>query len=361
MLLTDGSVQRIELVCTMITSFGARAKKEKKEKEEKEAFITNGSILLEKLVAFCNGRCYPIRRYSAEELERATKNFDKQQLIKEYGYFNLYKGVSQGRKIMIKKFIVRKIDEHMAFDEIVYTSQLWPHRNILKLLGCCLETRYPILVFEYVEDKTLADVILDRNEEYFRAISWKFRLKIVSDIANAVVYLHTALPRPIVHRNIKSSSIFLDENCVAKLSDFSISLCIPEGETYVQDIAKGTIGLIAPESVLTGIVTEKTDVFSFGVFLLVVLTGQAAFDFHRQEKGEQFLLVNHFKEQIHKNRFGDMVDPVITAEGQWPGKEQQLQAFAALAFRCASPSAADRPTMIEVAKELRHMYKSFST
>ncbi|KAJ4839074.1 hypothetical protein Tsubulata_037076 [Turnera subulata] len=169
--------------------------------------------------------------------------------------------------------------------------------------------------------------------------------------------MHTAFSRPIVHRNLKASSVFLDQNYVAKLSDFSITVSIPEGESHVKDRVEGTIGLIAPESLRTGCFNEKNDVYGFGVLLPVMLTGQRAFDSSRPEKGEEFLLVDHVKKNIQKNRFREMVDPSITAKEPWPRKEQQLEAFAGLAFKCTYHSAEDRPTMIEVAKELRYMYQ----
>eukprot|EP00257_Ricinus_communis_P001816 XP_002512394.2 non-functional pseudokinase ZED1 [Ricinus communis] len=329
----------------------------KKDMEVKEAFLINGSKLLEKSVAFCNGRCNPIRNFSSEELEKATRNYNEKQVLKLDGYFELYKGFLQDRPVIVKKFLEVGV-EQLAINEIVYASAMSVHINSIKLLGCCLETPSPILVFESAKEKTLADRIIDRNDDHFEPVKWKLRLKIVADIANVVVYIHTAFPRPIVHRNIKASNILLDEDYVAKLSDFSLCVSIPEGKSRVRDIMAGTMGLIASESLATGYFNEKSDVYSFGVVLLVVLTGQRSFDFSRTETGEQFLLVNHVKKHIETGGFKEMVDPIIVAEEAGNRKGQELEDFRDLALRCIHDSAEERPTMIEVAKQLRHIYLS---
>ncbi|KAJ9173353.1 hypothetical protein P3X46_016499 [Hevea brasiliensis] len=331
-------------------------RKKDREVTDETAFLINGSMLLEKLVAFCNGRCNPIRNFSAEELEKATNNYDKKQVLKLDGYFELYKGFLQDRPVIVKKFVENQM-EQFAINEIVYASGMSKHKNALKLLGSCLETPCPILVFESAEDKTLADRILDRNDAFFQTVPWNLRLKIAADIANVVVYIHTAFPRPIVHRNIKASNILLDENYVAKLSDFALCVSIPEGKSHVKDLVAGTVGLIAPESLAGGYFNEKSDVYSFGVTLLVLLTGQRSSDLSRNEKGEEFLLVNQVKKSIEMNIFREMVDPIIVEEAAMLGKEQQLEAFRSLALRCINDSAEDRPIMIEVAKELRHIYQ----
>ncbi|GMN56370.1 hypothetical protein TIFTF001_025502 [Ficus carica] len=154
------------------------------------------------------------------------------------------------------------------------------HNNVLKLLGRCLELPNPMLVYEYVENKGP----LNAWGRHFgcdgSSLSWKTTLKVAKDIANAVTYLHTAFPRPIIHLNIKLENVFLDKNLVAKLSNFSCSLTIPEGESVVK--VEGMDELVPvfidPVYVLEGDVSEQSDVYSFGIFLLVLLTRRRAYE-----------------------------------------------------------------------------------
>lgn len=230
------------------------------------------------------------------------------------------------------------------------------HKSFMKLLGCCLEAQIPILVFEYVGDRTLSDFLWGSEEARCQPLLWIPRSKIAVDMANAVAFLHAAFAKPIVFRNIKPLNILLDDNHEAKLSDFSISISIPKGESHVRDSVAGATGLIAPEYLTTGNFNEKQDVFNFGVFLLVLLSGQMVVDFSRPEK--EILLQDHVKKCIEDDRFNKVIDSTIIAEGTWPGKEQQLQAYTTLSLRCISELAEDRPTMVDVSQELRKIYWS---
>ncbi|KAJ9162511.1 hypothetical protein P3X46_022276 [Hevea brasiliensis] len=329
-----------------------RIKRDKKPEME-TAFMKNGGMLLEKLIASCDGKCNPLRIYPADELKRATNDYDPQKIITRDSGYKLYKGVLQQRPVSVKKFKENSEQYEYCFNDIVFASQMSVHKNFLKLLGCCLETKIPILVFESVEDGSLADRLYGPNKTHFEPLLWTQRLKIAMEIANAIAYLHAAFPKPIVFRNIKPLNIFLDESHVAKLSDFSLAVSIPEGESHVKDFVAGGLGLIAPEYCTTNCFNEKQDVFNFGIFLLMLLTGQMAVDPRRE-----LVLVDHVKKYIEDDRFNDIVDSIIVEEGSWLGKYQQLQTFKVLSIRCISESEEDRPEMIDVAKELRQMYKS---
>ncbi|KAB5529294.1 hypothetical protein DKX38_019375 [Salix brachista] len=331
-------------------------KKDKKVNKE-TAFIRNGSKLLEKLVDICDGKCNSIRRFSATELKKATNNYDPQKLLIEDAFYKLYKGFLQGRPVSVKKFEDGDTEYELCFNDIVYSSKMSVHKSFVKLLGCCLETQIPILVFEYVGEWTLKDCLWGSEEARCRPLQWIPRSKIAMDMANAVAFLHAAFARPIVFRNIKSWNILLDDNHEAKLSDFSYSISIPEGESHVRDVVTaGTRGLIAPEWLTTGNFNEKQDVFNFGGLLLVLLSGQRPND--SSCPAEEILLRNQVKKCIEDDRLNEVIDSTLIAEGAWPGKEQQLQAFAALSLRCMSEVPEDRPTMIDVSKELRKMHLS---
>ncbi|KAJ6384511.1 hypothetical protein OIU78_027753 [Salix suchowensis] len=249
-----------------------------KKVNKKTAFIRNGSKLLEKLVEICDGKCNSIRRFSATELKKATNNYDPLKLLTYDIGYELYKGFLQGRPVSVKKF--RDGDERyeQCLNDIVYASKMSVHKSFVKLLGCCLETQIPILVFEYVGDRTLKDCLWGSEEVRRRPLLWIPRSKIAMDMANAVAFLHAAFARPIVFRNINPWNILLDDNHEAKLSDFSLSVSIPEGESHVTEAVTGTYGHIAPEYLATGNFNEKQDVFNFGGFLLVLLSGLMPYD-----------------------------------------------------------------------------------
>ncbi|KAB5529296.1 hypothetical protein DKX38_019377 [Salix brachista] len=331
-------------------------KKDKKVNKE-TAFIRNGSKLLENLVHICDGKCNSIRRFSATELEKATNNYDPRKLLTSDGFYKLYKGFLQGRPVSVKKFEDGDKWYEYCFNDIVYSSKMSVHKSCVKLLGCCLETQIPILVFEYVGDRTLGDCLWGSEEARCRPLLWIPRLKIAMDMANAVAFLHAAFARPIVFRNIKPKNILLDDNHEAKLSDFSLSISIPEGESHVKGATvSGTLGFMAPEYCTTADFNEKQDVYNIGVILLMLLSGRYPKDSSRPEE-EIFLLI-HVEDCVEDDRLNEVIDSTIIAEGAWPGKEQQLQAFAALALRCISEVAEDRPSMIDVSKELRKMHRS---
>ncbi|KAB5529295.1 hypothetical protein DKX38_019376 [Salix brachista] len=332
-------------------------KKDKKVNKE-TAFIRNGSKLLEKLVDIWDGKCNSIRRFSATELKKATNNYDPRKLLTTDSFYKLYKGFLQGRAVSVKKFKHGDKEYEYCFNDIVYASKMSAHKSFVKLLGCCLETQIPILVFEYVGNRTLSDCLWGSEEAHCRPLLWIPRSKIAMDMANAVAFLHAAFAKPIVYRNMKPTNILLDDNHEAKLSDFSYSISIPKGESHVSDVVKGTLGLIAPEYVITGNFKEKLDVFNFGVILLMLLSGQTLYD--RSRPAEEILLLHHVKKCVEDDRLNKIIDSTIIAEGAWPGKEQQLQAFAALALRCISLKSLkeeDRPSMIDVSKELRKIHQ----
>ncbi|KAK6288648.1 hypothetical protein POUND7_000189 [Theobroma cacao] len=213
------------------------------------------------------------------------------------------------------------------------------HKNVLKVLGCCLETRKPIIVYEFAGSKILSTCISATNDE---PLPWKCRLKIATGIASAVAYLHTAFSRPVIHRDIKCSNILLDQNNVPKLIDFGLCISIPKGQTHViDDLVLWRILNLTPEYKDRGYLTEKYDVYMFGMFPIQLLSGQNA----------GYILARHGIENL-KNA----IDSRIRNEGF---ALKQLQDCTTLFFRCISSDEEERPTMVEVAKELKRIDQSF--
>ncbi|XP_044471808.1 serine/threonine-protein kinase ZRK1-like [Mangifera indica] len=308
-----------------------------------ERFFENGKILLEGLIASCNGKCNPIRSFSVKEIKIGTNNHDPHNIMKDYGFYKLYRGSLQDRPVSVMKFISEShCSRKYIFNCIVFASQM-RHKNFLKLIGCCLESELPVLVFECMQQWTLADRIYGSCEQH---LSLTQRLKIAMEIADATAYLHCGFSRPIVSRWIIPSNIVFDGENVAKLFDFGESISIPEGETHIKDYrVVGTLRYLAPEYMWTGEFSEKLDVYSFGALLIDLLTGQ---EMHDPVE----------KKCIEQNRLTEIVDPIIVGTGLSSEKEELLQEFQELAFKCLSDSEEDRPTMVDAAKQLRKMYKS---
>ncbi|XP_059440407.1 non-functional pseudokinase ZRK2-like [Corylus avellana] len=333
----------------------AARKKREEERARKRAFLENGGLVLETLVASCNGRPIPIRTFSYKELLLATNNFDPRLILHNDGYRQMYKGSFEGRilsiKIHDKEWSIERFAMDHALKDLGISAKASAHNNILHLAGCCLETSIPALVFEYTQNGVLADQILISRRQGTPMVL-QSRLKIARQIAHAISYLHTAFSRPIIHRNIKPQHIFLDQHGVPKLTDFSHCISIPEGETFVEDVVIGTLHLLCPYYRLTNRITEKTDVFSFGMVLLEILTGQSSFDPNRVD-GDQYL-----PNRVRNRAINEIVDPAILAEDGGAGLEPQLQAVLRLALTCIEVDPEIRPTMVDVTKELRRIERS---
>ncbi|PQQ22001.1 non-functional pseudokinase ZED1-like [Prunus yedoensis var. nudiflora] len=197
----------------------------------------------------------------------------------------MFKGVLDNRTIIIRKYIIRKNDNDndevrsRVIRDIKISMLMSSHKNALKLLGCCLEFPLPALVHENAAKGVLRDDGSLRETNGGQSLlPWKTRLRIAKQLANALTYLHTAFSRPIIHRNLRSTCIFLDDDYVPKLSNFSFSISDPPKQSHVKgDNKKRASGYTDPDYLATDYITEKTDVYSFGVLLLVLLMQRAAY------------------------------------------------------------------------------------
>ncbi|KAG6645805.1 serine/threonine-protein kinase ZRK1-like [Carya illinoinensis] len=317
--------------------------------ERQKLFVENGSILLEKLIAYGSSRSIPIRSFSIKELLKATNNFDPHLLLKQDAFYQWYNGSLEDRFISVKKFTELEFAvRDLPLTDMAICAKMCAHKNVLKLIGCCLETPSPVLVYESAENGTLSDRIYVSNPQH-RPMPWTSRLKVAREIAHAIAYLHTAFSRPIIHRNIKPGNIFFDQRDIPKLSDFSMSIEIPEGEIEVKDVVMGTRGFACPRYIDTGIVTEKSDVYGFGSLLLEVVTGKKLRDLYEIAPG---LTIS---EDDRTNIVKKLVEFASQAGEVEAGLEQQLQASLELALICGDENPEFRSTMIDVTKELRRI------
>ncbi|KAL9409151.1 hypothetical protein AB3S75_047520 [Citrus x aurantiifolia] len=213
-------------------------------KADKETFmLRSGKVFLGKLFRSCDHKRNPIRCFRENELKIATKNYDRQKVITTGLGYELFKGVLHDYPVSIMKFVNSDYAAEFCFNNFVFASQM-NHKNVMRLIGCCLETENPVLVFEYVEYGTLADRIYHARQPNFEPVTWTLRLKIAMEIAYGIAYLHVGFSRPIFFRNVRPSNILFQEQSVAKLFDFSCSVSIPDGETRIRGWVMGTFGYL---------------------------------------------------------------------------------------------------------------------
>ncbi|KAF9620061.1 hypothetical protein IFM89_010711 [Coptis chinensis] len=235
-------------------------------KNEEEAFLlANGALLLQELVALCDAKTTPLCIFSAKDLNLATNNYHRHQYVLRHTYnYTLYKGILDHRLVLIKEFQDHDyLFTEQVINEIAVGSLLNKHAKVLTIFGCCLETKAPILIFEYLPNGALSDHIYS-SPKHLPPLPLETRLRIAMDIADAVTYLHLANSKTIIHRHISSDNIFLDQHFGAKLSDFSLSVSIPYGERHVDAQVVGTFGFTGPECIATGRYIEKSDVLGIG-------------------------------------------------------------------------------------------------
>ncbi|XP_062157846.1 putative wall-associated receptor kinase-like 16 isoform X2 [Alnus glutinosa] len=320
-------------------------KRRKLLKLKERFFKQNGGLMLQQKLLSHRGSRETDKIFSVEELEKATNNYDKSRVLGQGGFGTVYKGVLPNDKVVaIKKSKIsdqRQIEQFI--NEVIVLTQI-NHRNVVKLLGCCLETEVPLLVYEFITNGTLSDHI--HNKSLASSLSWEKRLKIATETAGALAYLHFSTSMPIIHRDVKPSNILLDDNYMAKVSDFGASKLVPLDQTQLNTLVQGTFGYLDPEYFYTNLLTEKSDVYSFGVVLAELLTGNEALSFKRPESDRN--LASYFVSAIEEDRLLQILEDNIVNEGNI----QELKEVAKLAKKCLSIRGEDRPTMKEVAMEL---------
>ncbi|ESQ35198.1 hypothetical protein EUTSA_v10006943mg [Eutrema salsugineum] len=328
------------------------AKKRRRIIRRKNFFKRNGGLLLkQQLTTTKNGNVEMSRIFSSKELKKATDNFNMNRVLGQGGQGTVYKGMLvDGRIVAVKTSKVVDGDKMQEFiNEVALLSQI-NHRNIVKLLGCCLETEVPILVYEYIPNGDLFKRLHDESDDY--TMTWEVRLRIAVEISGALSYMHSAASFPIYHRDIKTTNILLDEKYRAKVSDFGTSRSVTIDQTHLTTLVAGTFGYMDPEYFLSSQYTDKSDVYSFGVVLVELITGEKPLSRIRSEEGRG--LATHFLEAMKENTVLDIIDVRIKDES----KLDQLMAVAKLAQKCLSRKGRKRPTMREVSIELERISSS---
>ncbi|KAK7387638.1 hypothetical protein VNO78_22425 [Psophocarpus tetragonolobus] len=286
------------------------------------------------------------RRFSFEEVKKYTNNFSQDNDIGSGGYGKVYRGIlPNGQLIAIKRAQKESMQGGFQFKAEVELLSRVHHKNLVSLLGFCFERGEQILVYEYISNGTLKDAI---GKSVIIRLDWTRRLKIALDIARGLDYLHQHANPPIIHRDIKSGNILLDQRLNAKVADFGLSKMVDFEKDHVTTEVKGTMGYLDPEYYTSEQLTEKSDVYSYGVLMLELITAKRPI-----ERGNYIVKVVRKEIDKTKDLYGleKIVDPTIGARSTLKGFEM----FVDLAIKCVEDSRADRPTMNDVVKEIENL------
>ncbi|CAN6172422.1 unnamed protein product [Urochloa humidicola] len=312
---------------------------------EKEKFFkrNGGNILYQQILS---KQIDTVIIFTIEDLKKATNNYDRSRELGVGGHGTVYRGILDDNKVVAVKRskIMNVIQTEEFVQEIIILSQL-NHRNVVRLLGCCLEVEVPILVYEYIPNGTLFQLIHGNHGR--TPVSLEDRLRIAQESAEALEYLHLSINHPIVHGDVKSLNILLDDNYMAKVTDFGASRMLPKDAVQLMTMVQGTLGYLDPEYLQERKLTEKSDVYSFGVVLLELITRKTAIYFEGHEEGKN--LASSFFEAMKHDRVESMLDTSIMGVGM----EELLQEVVKLARLCLSFKGEERPSMTQVADNLK--------
>ncbi|KAK2356940.1 receptor protein kinase HERK [Trifolium repens] len=280
-------------------------------------------------------------KISLLDLQFAIENFDVKRIIGIGGFGNVYKGVlKNGMSVAVKRSVSGSGQGLPEFQtEIMVLSKI-RHINLVSIIGYCDERDEMILVYEYMEKGTLRENLYNTNLPY---LTWKQRLEICIGATRGLHYLHKGVAGRIIHRDVKSTNILLDENLVAKVADFGLSRTSSlDQHSYVSTCVKGTFGYLDPDYFRTQHLTEKSDVYSFGVVLLEVLCARPAIDLSCPN--EQVNLAEWGLLCKEKGILEEIVDPSITRQIN----QNSLRIFSETVEKCLQDYVCDRPTMVDV-------------
>ncbi|KAK7250658.1 hypothetical protein RIF29_33224 [Crotalaria pallida] len=285
------------------------------------------------------------RWFSYDELKKYTSNFSQRNEIGFGGYGKVYKGLlPDGKMVAIKRAQQGSTQGGLEFKNEIELLSRVHHKNLVGLVGFCFEQGEQMLVYEFMPNGTLRESLSGRSDIH---LDWKRRLRIAVGSARGLAYLHELANPPIIHRDVKSTNILLDENLTAKVADFGLSKLVSDSEKgHVSTQVKGTLGYLDPEYYMTQQLTEKSDVYSFGVVMLELITSKQPIEKGKYIVREVRNLMNKYDEEHYGLR--ELMDPVVRNTPNLIGFGKFLE----LTMQCVEDSATERPTMSEVVKAL---------
>ncbi|KAI7753919.1 hypothetical protein M8C21_033118 [Ambrosia artemisiifolia] len=291
---------------------------------------------------YFSGKLETISYFSFRTLKEASKNFHECNLLGKGGFGPVYRGKLQdGRLVAIKKLSFEKSHqgeaEFLAEVRMITSIQ---HKNLVRLLGCCCEGPQRVLVYEYMKNRSLDRIIYGKSNQY---LNWKTRFQIILGIARGLQYLHEESHLRIVHRDIKASNILLDGNFQPKIGDFGLARFFPEDQAYLSTTFAGTLGYTAPEYVIRGELSEKADIYSFGVVVLEIISCRRNTDLTLSS--EMQYLPEYAWKLYERSKMIDLIDPRMQKDGF---SVRDVMKTIHVALLCLQPLPVIRPAMSEI-------------
>ncbi|XP_073061584.1 probable LRR receptor-like serine/threonine-protein kinase At1g56140 [Primulina eburnea] len=279
--------------------------------------------------------------FSYAELKTATDDFNTVNKLGEGGFGPVYKGtLVDGRVVAVKQLSVTSHQGKSQFVAEIATISAVQHRNLVKLYGCCIEGKKRLLVYEYLENKSLDQLLFGIGSKSLY-LDWPTRYDICLGVARGLTYLHEESRLRIVHRDVKASNILLDSDLTPKISDFGLAKLYDDKKTHISTRVAGTVGYLAPEYAMRGHLTEKADVFSFGVVALEIVSGRPNSD-SNLEIDKIYLL--EWAWSLHEsNKETELVDPSLHIF-----KPDEVRTIVGIALLCTQASPGLRPSMSRV-------------
>ncbi|XP_021890219.1 LRR receptor-like serine/threonine-protein kinase IOS1 [Carica papaya] len=281
------------------------------------------------------------RRFSYSEVLKITNNF--QRVLGKGGFGTVYHGYLDDTQVAVKMLSPSSVQGYKQFQAEVELLLRVHHRNLTSLVGYCDEGTDMALIYEYMAKGNLDEHISERSRNI---MSWERRLQVVLEAAQGLEYLHYGCKPPIIHRDVKTTNILLNDNLQAKLADFGLSRTfMVEGDTHVSTVVAGTPGYLDPEYYLSNRLTEKSDVYSFGVVLLEVITGRSVI----MKTHEKIHISQWVSSMLDNGDIKKIVDPRLVEDFDINSAWKVLE----VAMACVSPTSFERPTMTQVVAELK--------
>ncbi|KAL2537651.1 putative receptor-like serine/threonine-protein kinase [Forsythia ovata] len=282
------------------------------------------------------------RLYSLKELEIATDQFSDDNVIGEGGYGIVYRGIlHDGSVVAVKSLRNNKGQAEKEFKVEVEAIGKVRHKNLVGLIGFCAEGTRRLLVYEYIDNGNL-EQWLHGDVGLVSPLTWEIRMKIAIGTARGLAYLHEGLEPKVVHRDVKSSNILLDRKWNPRVSDFGLAKLLGSEKSYVTTRVMGTFGYVSPDYASTGMLNEGSDVYSFGILLMELITGRSPVDYSRPP-GEM-TLVDWFKGLVLSRRGEELVDSMIDV----PPPPRALKRVLLICLRCIDLDANKRPKMGQI-------------
>ncbi|KAK7393167.1 hypothetical protein VNO78_21659 [Psophocarpus tetragonolobus] len=280
--------------------------------------------------------------YKYKDLKAATKNFSAENKLGEGGFGAVYKGtLKNGKIVAIKKLVLGKSSKvEDDFESEVKLISNVHHRHLVRLLGCCSKGHERILVYEFMKNSSLDKFLFGDKG----SLNWKQRYDIILGTAKGLAYLHEEFHVSIIHRDIKTANILLDDHLQPKIADFGLARLLPRDRSHLSTKFAGTLGYTAPEYAIHGQLSEKADTYSYGIVILEIISGQKSTDVKMVEGDREYLLQRAWK-LYEKNMHLELVDKEIDLS-EYDAKE--IKKIIEIALLCTQASAAARPTMFEL-------------